>query len=230
MLPIKDASDLYQVERRACYTERPDFRITELQISPTQTVPWHYHSNVQDTFYVLVGQVRLFLREPKAEVLLGPGDTYSVSPKRPHLVTNAHNCSTTFLVLQGIGEILLGFNAELTADTEMLEAVCNENEQDLKHFVVTEADRKRHETVAKLAPEILAKYAGTYEPELAGPGASRRPFEITVEGDQVFLQLVNGASKFRWKPSPKPRSPRWAAQLFSSQMTGEPSPTLLYRS
>jgi len=126
--------------------------------------------------------------------------------------------------------ILLGFNAELTPDTEMLEAVCNENEQDLKLFVVTEADRKRHETVAKLAPEILAKYAGTYEPELAGPGASRKPFEITVEGDQVFLQLVNGASKFRWKPSPKPRSPRLAAQLFSSQMTGEPSPTLLYRS
>src|SRR5207237_8054945 len=77
---------------------------------------------------------------------------------------------------------------------------------------------------------ILAKYAGTYEPELAGPGASRKTFEITVEGDQVFLQLVNGASKFRWKPSPKPRSPRLAAQLFSSQMTGEPSPTLLYRS
>jgi hypothetical protein len=25
-----------------------NFRIGELQISPTQTVPWHYHGNVQD--------------------------------------------------------------------------------------------------------------------------------------------------------------------------------------
>src|SRR2546429_4540585 len=73
--------------------------------------------------------------------------------------------------------ILLGFNAELTPDTEMLEAVCNENEQDLKLFVVTEADRKRHETVAKLAPEILAKYAGTYEPELRDLGRRENPLK-----------------------------------------------------
>ena len=104
MHPLKDASHLYEVERRASHAERPGFRITELQISPTQTVPWHYHNNVQDTFYVLEGRLRLFLREPKEEVLLGPGETYSVAPKRPHLVTNGCNTSTTFLVLQGIGE------------------------------------------------------------------------------------------------------------------------------
>jgi quercetin dioxygenase-like cupin family protein len=104
MRPIKDASHLYEVERRVCHTERPGFRITELQISPTQTVPWHCHSNIQDTFYVIEGQVKLFLREPKESVVLGPGETYSVSPKRPHLVTNGRNLSTTFLVLQGIGE------------------------------------------------------------------------------------------------------------------------------
>ena len=37
------------------------------------------------------------------EVLLNPGQPYS-SPKRPHLVTNARDASTTFLVLEGIGE------------------------------------------------------------------------------------------------------------------------------
>ena len=31
----------------------PGFRINELQISPTQHVPWHYHTHTQDTFYVL---------------------------------------------------------------------------------------------------------------------------------------------------------------------------------
>jgi len=67
-------------------------------------VPWHYHSNVQDAFYVLEGQLRIFLREPKEEVQLGPGDTYSVRAGRPHLVTNAGDCPATFLVLQGIGE------------------------------------------------------------------------------------------------------------------------------
>lgn len=101
---IKDASHLYEVERRARHAERPGFHITELQISPTQTVPWHCHTNIQDTFYVLEGHLRLFLREPKEEVRLGPGDTYSVRPRRPHLVVNGGDGSATFLVLQGIGE------------------------------------------------------------------------------------------------------------------------------
>ncbi len=104
MEAVKDSSRLYEVERRAYHAERPGFRIAELQISPTQKVPWHYHNNVQDTFYVLAGQIRIFLRDPKEEVRLAPGQTYSVRPRRPHLVTNASQSSATFLVLQGIGE------------------------------------------------------------------------------------------------------------------------------
>jgi len=104
MKPLKDASHLYEVERRTSHAERPGFRINELQISRTQQVPWHYHSNIQDTFYVIEGCLRLFLRDPKEEVRLGPGDTFSVRPRRPHLVANGGDVSATFLVLQGIGE------------------------------------------------------------------------------------------------------------------------------
>ena len=104
MKSLKDGSHLYEVERRTYHAERPGFRISELQISPTQQVPWHCHTNVRDTFYVIEGRLRLFLREPKEEVRLGPGDTYSVAARRPHLVTNGGDTSATFLVLQGIGE------------------------------------------------------------------------------------------------------------------------------
>ncbi len=81
MEAVKDASHLYEVERRARHAERPGFRIQELQIGPRQQVPWHYHTNTQDTFYVL-----------------------TVPPKRPHLVVNGGQGSAIFLVLQGIGE------------------------------------------------------------------------------------------------------------------------------
>ena len=104
MEAVKDSGHLYEVERRAYHAERPGFRIAELQISPTQKVPWHYHNNVQDTFYVLEGSLRLFLRDPKEELRLAPGQTYSVRPGRPHLVTNSGHTSATYLVLQGIGE------------------------------------------------------------------------------------------------------------------------------
>ena len=76
--PVKDSSSLYEVERRAYHAARPGFRIAELQISPTQKVPWHYHSNVHDTFYVLEGTIRIFLQQPKEEVRLARGETFSV--------------------------------------------------------------------------------------------------------------------------------------------------------
>jgi len=101
---VKDASHLYEVERRARHAERPGFRISELQLSPTQTVPWHFHTNIADTFYVLAGEMRLFLQNPKEEVRLKPGETYTAAAKRPHLVTNAGTTSLTFLIMQGIGE------------------------------------------------------------------------------------------------------------------------------
>ncbi len=101
---VKDASSLYEVERRAYYGQRPGFRIGELQISPTQKVPWHFHNRIDDTFYVLAGKIRLFLREPDEDIRLAPGDSYRVKAGRPHLVTNDGDTSATFLVLQGIGE------------------------------------------------------------------------------------------------------------------------------
>ena len=102
--PVKDASHLYEVERRARHAQRPGFHISELQLSPSQTVPWHFHTNIADTFYVLDGEMRLFLQNPKQEVRLKPGETYTAVAKRPHLVTNAGKTSLTFLVLQGMGD------------------------------------------------------------------------------------------------------------------------------
>jgi mannose-6-phosphate isomerase-like protein (cupin superfamily) len=104
MQPVKNTSHVYEVERRAYYAARPGFRIAELQISLTQTVPWHYHSNVQDTFYVISGAIRISSRDPIEEVCLTPGQTFSVRPGRPHMVANAGHTSAVFLVLQGMGE------------------------------------------------------------------------------------------------------------------------------
>jgi hypothetical protein len=63
-------------------------------------LPWHYHNNVHDTFYVLAGSIQ----DPKEKIELTPGQCFAVPPKRPHLVTNAGGASAVFLVLQGVGE------------------------------------------------------------------------------------------------------------------------------
>lgn len=104
MQSIKDASHLYEVERRDYHAQRPGFRISEIQISTSQRVPWHYHNHVQDTFYVLEGRLHIFMRGPKEDVYLAQGESYTVPPRRPHLVTNGGDRSATFFVLQGVGE------------------------------------------------------------------------------------------------------------------------------
>jgi quercetin dioxygenase-like cupin family protein len=93
------------VERLVRHAERPGFRISEIQITPAQEVPWHRHTNIQDTFYVLEGRLRISLRDPDEQVEIDPGHTWGpVHPGRAHRVTNAGEASATFLVLQGIGE------------------------------------------------------------------------------------------------------------------------------
>jgi mannose-6-phosphate isomerase-like protein (cupin superfamily) len=104
MQEAKEAGALYEFERREYHAARPGFRITELQIGPKQKVPWHYHNNVHDTFYVLSGSIRVFLQDPKEDVRLTPGQTFTAPPKRPHLVTNAGDTSAVFFVLQGTGD------------------------------------------------------------------------------------------------------------------------------
>lgn len=104
MEAVTNADHFYEVERRVRHAERPDFRISELQISPSQFVPWHYHTRITDTFYVIEGRVRLLLSDPAQELILSSGETYAVRERRPHRVENGGPTSATFLVLQGIGE------------------------------------------------------------------------------------------------------------------------------
>ncbi len=101
---LRSGIHLTEVERRQYHLQRPGFRISEMQLSSTQSIPWHSHSDIGDTFYVIEGHLHLFLRDPEEEVHLRPGQSYPVAPGRPHHVTNGGETSMTILVLQGVGE------------------------------------------------------------------------------------------------------------------------------
>jgi hypothetical protein len=95
MEALKDASHLYEVEHRARYLERPGFRIQELQLSRTQKVPWHYHNNVSDTFYVLKGHLRIFLQNQGRDPPRARRDFQSEAG-RPHSSPTAATLRSTF--------------------------------------------------------------------------------------------------------------------------------------
>jgi len=74
---------------------------------------------------------------------------------------------------------------ELYADTEQLEYVCNENERDREHLVGKASDEKG----VKVAPKILAKYAGSYAFKSPTTGKTE-DWIFSVSGDHLVLSGV----------------------------------------
>jgi len=82
----------------------------------------------------------------------------------------------------------IALRAELRPDTELLESVCNESTAGREHWVGKSSDDKK--TSVKVAPEILSKYAGTYEEQdLWGVGPHPRVIEITVADGGLVAEL-----------------------------------------
>ena len=80
-----------------------DVRVVEYVLHAGDAHPWHYHSEVSDIFYCLAGLIGIETREPPAEVILRPGEKYSVSAKVVHHVKNAGEGQSRYLLLQGTG-------------------------------------------------------------------------------------------------------------------------------
>lgn len=103
MKAVQNPSKLYTAQRRIRHIETHDFRLTEFQLAAGQHIPWHKHSTISDTFYVIGGAIRVSMMEPTEAVEVFSGQTYVVPPCRPHLVENAGIADASFLVLQGVG-------------------------------------------------------------------------------------------------------------------------------
>jgi hypothetical protein len=79
---------------------------------------------------------------------------------------------------------------QYTADTDLLEYVCAENEKDSTHLVGTKSDDTKN--AVKLVPDILSKYVGTYEWQ-----SPRGPQEIKValEDGELALSALGQTSR-----------------------------------
>ena len=84
----------------------------------------------------------------------------------------------------------ISFVARLAPDTELLEYVCNENEKDVPHFVITDEDRRKARASGIVSAEVLARYEGTYELEI--PTGGKRPFVVALTGTQLTVQPPAG--------------------------------------
>ncbi len=81
--------------------------------------------------------------------------------------------------------------AHLAADTELLESVCNENNDNgQEHWVGKPSDEEK--SAVKLAPEILAKYVGVYKgPYIQGS----RTIEVSFSGGGLYISVNGGPNQ-----------------------------------
>ena len=77
--------------------------------------------------------------------------------------------------------------AELAADTEMIEWVCNESPHGVEHWVGKASDERKGEV--QVAPEILSKYVGTYEEQQPYWRVAARVVKISVVDGKLIANM-----------------------------------------
>ncbi len=93
----------YNVESVDVVAETLELRVSVLTLCSGQEVPWHYHTNVTDSFFCLSGTVHIEEGSQSRSVRLDPGESHRVVARTPHRVTGTHGAPCRFLIVQGVG-------------------------------------------------------------------------------------------------------------------------------
>jgi quercetin dioxygenase-like cupin family protein len=95
----------------------PDYRVKSVEpvaigndvqarlftLAPGEVIPWHFHSAVADTYFVLDGVLSIETRAPADRHELPVGGSYRIEAKTAHRISNHTAGDTRFLLVQGVG-------------------------------------------------------------------------------------------------------------------------------
>ena len=81
--------------------EGADLRVQVLSLASGQCIPWHYHSEISDSFVCLEGPMVVETRAPRHVYRLSPGERCAVPPKTAHYVHGEADGPCKFLIVQG---------------------------------------------------------------------------------------------------------------------------------
>jgi hypothetical protein len=83
--------------------------------------------------------------------------------------------------------------AQLMADTELLENVCNENDKSSRqHFVITDDEKRRAQSEFVVPADMLASYAGAYGMKMEGKSI---PSSVVLENGRLYVVIPGGGGK-----------------------------------
>ncbi len=94
----------YRVSKREVVAEAAELSVKVFTLAPGELVPWHSHSEIDDVFFCLEGEVGVETRSPERKWRLGPGERCTVKARTEHLVTNGAPGTSRYLLVQGVGK------------------------------------------------------------------------------------------------------------------------------
>ena len=94
----------YKVKRVETVVKGSDVQARVFTLAPGEVIPWHYHRETTDHYFVLEGILSISTRERNATArTLSAGSSNKIAPGTPHLIANGGDTDCRFLLIQGVG-------------------------------------------------------------------------------------------------------------------------------
>jgi quercetin dioxygenase-like cupin family protein len=93
----------YQVKSVEPIVVGADIQVRLFTLAPGDVIPWHYHSESADHYFVLRGKLTIETRGPDHRHDLAVGERYKILPRTAHRISNEAPAECQFLLVQGIG-------------------------------------------------------------------------------------------------------------------------------
>ncbi len=93
----------YKVKCVGARDKGSDVQARLFTLAPGEAIPWHYHQQSTDHYFVLEGVLSISTREPDVMRRNFPvGRSYRIAPGTPHLIANGGDSDCRYLLLQGV--------------------------------------------------------------------------------------------------------------------------------
>jgi quercetin dioxygenase-like cupin family protein len=94
----------YQVKHVEPIAVGADIQVRVFTLADGDVIPWHYHSESADHYFVLRGQLTIETRSPDHRHRLAVGERHKILPGTAHRISNESASECQFLLVQGVGQ------------------------------------------------------------------------------------------------------------------------------
>src|SRR5215831_685354 len=81
-----------------------DVQVRVFTLAPDEVIPWHFHGESTDHYFVLRGRLTIETQRPNERHALAVGERFKIRPGTAHRISNELASDCEFLLVQGVGK------------------------------------------------------------------------------------------------------------------------------